>query len=78
MSSYIMQVIRRPREVATINLFTVSLRAAILFVPFLLGMTNFQPWAWAIVIGHLAEFLIKVATTLYFYRTTDFNTKIAV
>lgn len=77
MSSYIMQVIRRPKEVASVNFLTGSIRMAVMFIPFLSGSTDFESWAWAVVIGYVVEFLIKVATTLYFYRTTDFHTKIA-
>lgn len=77
MSSYVMQVIRRPKEVATVNFLAVGLRMVLLFCPLLLGHTGFESMAWAIVLGYVAEFVIKVATTLYFYRTTDFDTRIA-
>lgn len=76
--SSVMQVLRRSRESARMNLISVAIRIVLLFIPLMLGDSSYTAISFVIAIGYIVESVIKVSFTLYFYSHMDFEHRIAV
>jgi len=73
LSSQIMQVLKKSRMSARINLVSVAGRIVILLVPVVLGITGYDEISIAIAAGYLFDAIIKIVFTIYYQRTMDFD-----